>query len=443
MEGREDIRKIVSGKSRFEALPVPRGARERLAKLLSDPTLAALRGVLAEEEARAWIVGGALRDVVLRRDVTEVDLAVDGDAGRIAQRMEALGRGRAVLLSGERSPRVFRVAGRSRVLDLAEIEGGSIGADLSRRDFTANALALDLVSGELLDPFGGLDDVAAKRLRLVAEKNLTDDPLRALRAARLLATHGLTPDRKTSASCRRAAPAVARVARERVQAELDKLLSAPKVVPALAWAAGAGLFEPTFLRRVSPARARAVAKALAAFDRSTAARLPAGRRRRLRLALLAGRLGIRSAEAGAWLRALRWGNEEASAVGRLLVLADRARKGPAGDDAWRWLLEAGDDASDALLLLQASDPASRPIVRRLSALDRRRRPIPDVRGADVLEWLGIPPGPEVGRLLEEVRVEALAGRVGTIPEARAWLRRRKGTKRAAGRVSRGREARRL
>ena len=404
---------------------MPRRARESVAKLLADPSLAALRSVLAEEGARAWIVGGALRDLVLSREVGEVDLAVEGDAGRIARRMEALGRGRAVLLSGDRSPRVFRVAGRSRILDLAEIEGGSIEADLSRRDFTANAVALGLESGELVDPFGGLADLESRRLRLVAEENLRDDPLRALRAARLLATHGLTPDREATGASRRAAPAIARVSRERVQAEIEKLLAAPRAVPAFAWAASAGLLGPSFGVPLSVRRARAVVRALEPFDSPAVARLPAGRRQRLRLALLARRLGFDAAEAGTWLRRLRSSNEQAGAVGRLIALADRAGRRPAGDDAWRWLLAAGGDAADALRLMEASDPRSRPVSRRLLALDRRRREIPDVRGADVLEWLGVPPGPEVGRLLDAVRVEALAGRVGTVGEARRWLRRQK------------------
>lgn len=401
-----------------------RRAREALANLLADPALAALREVLAAEGARAWIVGGAPRDLVLHREVGEVDLAVDGDAERIARRMESLGRGRAVFLSGQRSPRVFRIAGRGRTLDLAEIEGGSIGADLARRDFTANAVAVDVGTGELLDPFGGLADLAAKRLRPVAEKNLAEDPLRALRAARLLATHGLMPDRVTSRASRESAPALARVARERVQAELDKLLGARRAVPALAWAAGVGLFASAFGLGVSPGRARAAARALAPLDAPALDRAPAERRRRLRLALLARRLGIGVSAAAAWLRGLRWGTDEASAVARLLVLADRARRNPKGDDAWRWLLHAGEEAQDALCLLEASDPGTRAVSRRLRALARGRRAIPNVRGSDVLEWLGIPPGPEVGKLLEAVRVEALAGRISSVGEARDWLRRR-------------------
>lgn len=424
VEGREDIRKIVSRTSKIAERRLTRRVREKLAALLADPAVGALRAILRDEGAHAWIVGGALRDLVLDREVTEVDLAVDGDAGRIARRMEASGLGRAVLLSGDRSPRVYRVAGRGRTLDVAEIEGGSIGADLGRRDFTANAMAVDLGSGELLDPFGGLADLAARRLSLVTEKNLRDDPLRALRAARLLATHELSPDREVSRAVRRAAAALSRVARERVQAEVEKLLGARRAVPAVAWAARAELLGPVFGSSLASGRALAAARALAPLDSPAFARVPPRRRRRLRLALLVRNLGVGADRAASWLRRLRWSSEDAGAVARLLALADRAKANPQGNEAWRWLLEAGEEAPDALRLLAASDRRSLPVARRLGALARRRRPVPVVRGADVLEWLGIPSGPEVGELLEAVRVEALAGRVRTVEEARDWLRRR-------------------
>jgi tRNA nucleotidyltransferase (CCA-adding enzyme) len=374
----------------------------------------------------AWIVGGALRDLAIGRDVAEIDLAVTGDAGEIARALESRRYGRAVLLSGERRPQVYRVAGRGRMLDLAELEGDSIGTDLGRRDFTVNAIACALDSGDLVDPFEGLADLAAGRLRMVAEKNLIDDPLRPLRGARLVATHGLAPDEPTSAACRRTAPALSGVARERVQAELSRLLDARQAAPALVWAAKTGLLGPAFDLPLPDRRWSAVAQGLKPFDTGFATRLPAPRRRRLRLALLAARLGLSPAEAAGWLRRLRWGRDEAHEVSRLLALASSVRESRTGDEAWRWFLHAGDCAADALRLLETLDPRSRSAVARMSARIARRRPIPDVRGGDVLEWLGIAPGPRVGQLLEAVRVEGLAGRIRTRKEAREWLRSRPG-----------------
>jgi tRNA nucleotidyltransferase/poly(A) polymerase len=401
---------------------MPRKARKRLARLVAEPDLVALDGIAASRGERVWIVGGALRDVLLQRDVAEIDVAVSGDAGALARAMESAGRGRAVLLSGERKPRVFRVAGRGRTLDVAELEGGSTEADLARRDFTANAIAVEIRSGALIDPFGGIADLSLRRLRMVSARNLHDDPLRPLRAARLIATHDLRPDRATSRASRLAAPELARVPGERVQSELAKLLEAPRTARALSWAAATGLLGPAFRVSIPDSRWRRIARGAAALDSSGVVRLPPHRRRRLRLAFLLGRVGLSARETAAALRRLRWGSAEAAEVSRLLELAmTAAHAAREGNAAWRWILEAGELADDALRLLPLLRPAGRPAARRLRARLARRGPLPDVRGADVLEWLGIAPGREVGRLLTALRVEALAGRVRTRDDARKWL----------------------
>ena len=393
---------------------------------MTEPELAAVRRVVAPGRLRmdAWIVGGALRDCALDRPVSEIDLAVSGDAEAVARALQSLGFGRAFLLSADRSPRVFRVAGRRRLLDVAEIEGGSIDSDLARRDFTVNALAFDLASGRLLDPFGGLADLERRRLAMVSEANLADDPLRCLRAARLAATHGLVPDRRTSAACRRVAPTLAGVARERVQAELSRLLEVRQARPALAWAWRTGVLEPALDLSIPAERWRRLERHFGAADSVPLAALPGARRRRLRLALLASGLEMAPAEAAAWLRRLRWSSEEAADVARLLELCSAARAPLTDDQEWLWILRAGAHARDALRLVEMLTPRSRRAVRRLAARLRRKRPPPDVRGGDILEWLGLPPGPQVGRLLEAVRVEGLAGRVRTRKDARRWLQMR-------------------
>ena len=369
----------------------------------------------------AWIVGGALRDRALSRDVSEIDVAVSGDAGAVARALQSGGFGRAFLLSGDKAPRVFRVAGRRRILDVAEIEGASIGTDLARRDFTVNAMALDLESGALLDPFGGLADLDRGRLSMVSESNLADDPLRCLRAARLAATHGFEPDRATSAACGRAAPGIAGVARERVQAELARLLEARKAVPALGWAHRNGVLQPSLGVEIPAAMWSRLARRLSALDSLPLRRLPGDRRRLLRLALIADAADFPPSAASSWLRRLRWSSELASEVAQLLELATVARAPLSDDEAWRWILRAGDRAPDALRFLRLTAPRSRRVAQALSARLRRKRRGPDVSGADVLEWLGISPGPHVGRLLEAVRVQGLAGRIRTRADARKWL----------------------
>ncbi len=203
--------------------------------------LVVLAHVASRRGLHAWIVGGALRDRLLGAEIPEIDVAVSRDAEGLARDLEAAGLGRAVFLSKDRpGPRVFRVAG-PRPIDIAEIEGGSIAADLARRDFTVNAIALALGSGELVDPFGGVEDAIRRRLHCVRPENLAEDPLRILRAARLWSTRGLTPDPSVLAAARSAAPLFGRAAAERVTAELSRLLGSERAAPALGWSARAGI----------------------------------------------------------------------------------------------------------------------------------------------------------------------------------------------------------
>ncbi len=99
---------------------------------------------------------------------------------------------------------------------------------------------------ELVDPLGGLPDLARGRLRMVAPKNFHDDPLRLLRAYRFAATHGFQITPETTAAIRRAAPEFSRVAGERVHQELFLLLAAPSAAPVLGAMEAAGLLGQVF-----------------------------------------------------------------------------------------------------------------------------------------------------------------------------------------------------
>jgi tRNA nucleotidyltransferase (CCA-adding enzyme) len=381
--------------------------------------IAALARLASAAGVRAWIVGGAPRDGLLGREDLDVDIAVSGDPEALARRLEALGFGTAVAIS-ERAPRVFRVAGR-RPVDLAELEGDSIGQDLARRDFTANAIAIDLQTGAWIDPFGGIGDLAKRRLRLVRESNLIDDPLRAFRAARLYATHELRPDPRTLAACRVAAPGLERTAAERIQTELAKMLEADCVAGAFRWAEKAGLLSPALGLELPSSRWKVAARNLARLDGSPTAALEGRRRRILRLAAISAGLELQPATAAQWLRRRRHARADAGAVARLLELVGAAPAACSQYSRWAWLYDAGEQAEDALSLLEASHPRRGALARRLAGLDRHARRGPAVSGADLIRWLGEKPGPAVGRLLREVGIEVLAGNVRTRPEARRWL----------------------
>jgi tRNA nucleotidyltransferase (CCA-adding enzyme) len=204
--------------------------------------IAALARLARERGIRVWLVGGAPRDRLLGRPGLDADFAVSRDAEGLALALEERGFGTAVPISESR-PRVYRAAGRTPI-DLAELEGDSVEQDLARRDFTANAIAIDLETGAWIDPFGGAADIARRRLRLVRESNLAEDPLRAFRAARLYATHRLVPDERTRKACVAVAPRLETVAAERIQAELSKMLEADRVAVPFRWARRAGLLSP-------------------------------------------------------------------------------------------------------------------------------------------------------------------------------------------------------
>src|SRR5262249_33078908 len=147
----------------------------------------------------------------------------------------------------------------------------------------------------------GLADLAGHRLASVRDENLLADPLRALRAARFIASLGLVPDRSTFAAARASAPGLARVAVERVSAELERLLASPRAAPALAWASRAKLLPATLGVPLPAANETAVLRALRALDDPATRRLPAERRGRLRMTFIAIVLGMDAARARRWL----------------------------------------------------------------------------------------------------------------------------------------------
>lgn len=196
------------------------------ARLDAAPALAAARRALAGA-GDAWVVGGAVRDAALGREIRDLDLVVAGDPGAAARAIGKELRAPAFELSSEFG--TWRVAdGRGdRQIDVTALRGEGIEADLAERDFTIGAVAAPLSGPGLVDPFGGVADLERRRLRAVGERSFTADPLRLLRAARLAAELGLEVDPGTADLARAAAPRAAEPAGERQLAELRRLVGGP------------------------------------------------------------------------------------------------------------------------------------------------------------------------------------------------------------------------
>lgn len=181
-----------------------------------------LRAALGDE--RAWLVGGAVRDELLGRATPDLDVVVEADPGALATRVRRATGGTAFELSEAFG--AWRVIGPARAwqVDLTRLQGGSLNADLAARDLTINAMARPLAGGELVDPHGGRDDLAARRLRMVAPGAFAADPLRVARVARLAVELGFAPEPATVAAARAHADGLHAVAPERVFAELKRIL---------------------------------------------------------------------------------------------------------------------------------------------------------------------------------------------------------------------------
>lgn len=191
------------------------------------PAVEVARSGLKEASDRAWIVGGAVRDAALGRDVTDVDLAFDGEVAAAARQIAADADAHPFELSDEFE--TWRVVARdgSWKLDVAALRGDSIDVDLRLRDFTVNSIAVPLDGGTPLDPTGGFADLEDSALRASSGRSFSDDPLRVLRAARIAAGLGLIPDEGTVSLARAEAHAIATTAGERQFAELAGLITGP------------------------------------------------------------------------------------------------------------------------------------------------------------------------------------------------------------------------
>jgi len=185
---------------------------------------------------RFWLVGGAVRDLVLRRRIHDYDFVVAGDG-------VALGRAVAQHLHADFYPldaergvgRVLLTRDDERLtLDFARLRGDSLEADLAARDFTINALALDPAAPEaVIDPTGGQADLRGKTIRACGPQSISADPVRTIRAVRLAVQLGFRLHPDTRAAVRAAAPALAAVTAERQRDEFLRCLGGGKPGAAL------------------------------------------------------------------------------------------------------------------------------------------------------------------------------------------------------------------
>ena len=206
--------------------------------LTFSPLFERLRQVIPAD-MEVYLVGGAVRDALLGRVSNDLDLVLPGNALRAARRLASRLPAAYFPLDEERG--VARLVythedGRRAHLDVSALRGGTLEADLQSRDFTVNAMAVDVRQPQaLLDPLGGAADLLAKRLRACSPTAMQDDPLRVVRAVRLVAAYELHIQPETRGWMRAAAPKLQGVSPERRRDELLALLAAPRTATSI-WA---------------------------------------------------------------------------------------------------------------------------------------------------------------------------------------------------------------
>jgi putative nucleotidyltransferase with HDIG domain len=456
---------------------------KRLARALSGDSLleiarAAARGV----GAKPYLVGGTVRDLLIGRPTADLDLACENApaaAGRCAEllgtRPVALGRGRF---------QTWRVPAGERYVDWAPLHSDGLAADLARRDFTVNAIAFDLDAGLLVDPNGGLGDLSARVIRMTSPRALAEDPLRILRAYRLLAgLDGFELDAATEGLIARRAATLARSAAERIRHEAELLLAAPSPSSTVRRMDRAGILTVVF-PELEPLRGLGqnvhhhldalehTLEALDALDGPPAwlARfgIPPQSPRPLliiRLGALLHDLGKASTRtvgpdgrvhfyghpkvsadlARAAMKRLRFSKEVEEAVATLCLHHLRPLglvKSGSGRTALRRLVhDLGPLLGPLLALARADKTASRgpEYEANLAGLDELATKALEVArtdgahlarlprlvdGLQALEILGLArPGPELGRALDALMERQVAGAISSREEAREFLRR--------------------
>ena len=457
---------------------------------LSDP-LASL-GQIASE---AWLVGGAVRDRLLGRgrsgaigSPADYDIATRADPATVARALARAASGHPFALSGGFGGWRVVAHDRSWQVDVLPIAGETIEADLAKRDLTINAIAEPLDGGEYVDPFGGLEDLRARRLRMVSSTAFDQDPLRTIRVARLSCELDFTVEPETAWAAARSARALGGVAPERVFTELRRIVSADRALAGLEvmdtlGVTQAALPELAALRGVEQSRfhhldvyehTKAVLAEVIALERDPEPVL--GQHARSAAMILSEPLAH---ELNRW-QALRFGalfhdiakpfTRAVTDEGRVTFMGhDSAGASMAGDVLGR--LRASERLREhvgaltrhhlRLGFLVHEMPLSRRAVYRylkacqpvevdvtvLSVADRlgtrgsgsqdaiakhvelaqqllgealawrARPPTPPLRGNELARALGLRPGPDIGRLLEELTEASFAGEVTTREEA--------------------------
>lgn len=392
---------------------------------------------------QAYLVGGSVRDRLLNRQASYLDLdfVLPANAVETASAIARTTRAGFVLLDEARQ--IARVVFAQATVDFAQQQGDSLEEDLRRRDFTINAIAYQPHRQALIDPLGGAADIASKTIRMVSYQNLANDPLRLMRAYRQAAQLGFDLTADTQAAVGELAPQLRQVSIERVRSELDGLLSAPSASEQLTPICKSQLlqfclscFDAERIAQVAAVE-RAIAqlqKALPDYAKSLYRwhkPVSAGFYRSwAKAAKLSRMVCADPSVAEAELTALKYSRSEIQIVLTLLKLQpviEAMRSGRLSRSQQFFLFKHAGESFPAFSLLALAQgvplAALQPLIARfLDPKDEVAHAQPLITGTVLIEQLGIQPGPEIGRLLKAVERAQAAGQIRETQAAIAWAK---------------------
>ncbi len=402
----------------------------------------------------AFLVGGSVRDALLGRhsEYLDLDFVLPDGVVDIARAIARHYKAGFVLLDAERQ--IARVVFAQGTADFAQQVGTSLEADLWRRDFTVNAIAYNPQLDRFVDPLQGCADIEKRLIRMVSAENLAEDPLRLLRAYRQAAQLGFSLEPATQTVIRSLAGSLRHIAAERVQSELNYLLSTEKGTPWLtqAWADGVlqdwlpAATERSFelisaidrvtvlLQETQLAFAKGLASpnrlgspgAEAAATPTDAAKASGSARNWLITAKLACLLPADPAAAELQLRRLKYSRTEIHSASTVLrYLPQLCPADPAEPLSLRsqYFFFQGVGAVFPAVAVMAmaqgvSLAAIAPLIERfLDPTDPVAHATPLVTGQDLMTRLQIPAGPVIGKLLAAIQLARAEGQIFTPEEA--------------------------
>lgn len=212
-------------------------------------THAKLITFLLNQNTPVYLVGGAVRDLLSGKPTHDLDFVVLGEASALAHKTANHFGGAYYLLDEDRDTAriLLNLEHPNRtIIDFARARGGSLESDLQDRDFTVNAIAMELRHQQTIDPLGGVNDLRQHVLRACSPSSFSNDPARVLRAVRFCLYHEMQMEPNTRLWLRKSVPLITRISGERIRDELFRMLEGGKGAQALRLLHATGSLDQIF-----------------------------------------------------------------------------------------------------------------------------------------------------------------------------------------------------